>query len=377
MNRRNADGSTRKSIRERSLRKEPPARAVDSFLPDFCSLSTALTLIASAELLAFVLTLADASSDYGFWSDLGLRSLFIAWIALTSGVVLCGIRPQLDRLDALWSGVATFSVIQATTLLIAWLAHEGLPDPAYSPSPENADGIHYLKILGVSGLVTAAWLRYLYVQSRWRLQIRAEGEARLDALQARMRPHFLFNSLNTIASLTRNDPKMAEELLLDLAELFRAVLKKEAKWVTLKDEVDLTRQYLNIERQRLGERLRIGWHLQGMPKDALIPPLSIQPLVENAIYHGIEPSQDGGDIEIGGRLTKRRLIVTVKNTLPEADALRSRQGTRVALANLRARLETCFPGEARLLTSVVDNCYQVRIVFPYLPKSHENPDRRR
>ena len=348
-------------------------RAAESFLPDFCSLSTALMLVVSAELLAFVLTLADSSSDYGFWSDLGLRSLFIVWIALTSGVVLCGVRSRLVRLDALWSGVVTFSVIQAATLLIAWIAREGLPNPG---NVASTGPVYYLKILGASGLITAAWLRYLYIQSRWRLQIKAEGEARLDALQARMRPHFLFNSLNTIASLTRNDPKMAEELLLDLAELFRAVLRKEAKLVTLADEVALTGQYLNIEKQRLGERLHISWHLKEAPQDALIPPLSIQPLVENAIYHGIEPSQGGGKVDIGGQLTKQHLVLTVRNTLPEADARRSRQGTRQALANLRARLEACFPGEAQLLTSVADNYYQVRIVLPYLPKSHENLDRR-
>lgn len=352
-------------------------RAADSFLPDFCSLQTALTLVVSSESLAFVLTLADSSPDYGFWSDLGLRSLFIIWIMLSSGVILCGIRPWLVRLDAVWGGIATFSVIQAATLLMTWLAHDGPLNPGHAVSFAHLDGIHYLKILGVSGLVTAAWLRYLYIQSRWHQQIRAEGEARLDALQARMRPHFLFNSLNTIASLTRNNPKMAEELLLDLAELFRAVLRKEAKWVKLKDEVGLTCQYLNIERQRLGERLRVDWRLRGAPEDALVPPLSIQPLVENAIYHGIEPSQAGGKITIDGQLTKRHLVLTVKNTLPEMDTRRSRRGTQLALANLRARLEACFPGEARLLTSVVDNCYQVRMIFPCLRKHYENPDRRR
>ncbi|CAI8930578.1 two-component system, LytTR family, sensor histidine kinase AlgZ [Methylocaldum szegediense] len=351
--------------------------AVDSFLPDFCSLQTAFTLVVSSESLAFVLTLADSTPSYGFWSDLGLRSLFILWITLSSGAILCGIRPWLVRLGALWSGIATFSVIQAATLLMTWLTHDGPLSPGAAVSRDPIGGAHYLKILGVSGVVTAAWLRYLYVQSRWRRQIRAEGEARLDALQARMRPHFLFNSLNTIASLTRNDPKMAEELLLDLAELFRAVLRKEAKWVKLKDEVDLTCQYLNIERQRLGQRLRVDWRLTGTPKDALIPPLSIQPLVENAIYHGIEPSQAGGKIVIDGQLTKRHLVLTVKNTLPESDTQHSRRGTKQALANLRARLEACFPGEARLLTSVVDNCYQVRMVFPYLRERYENPDRRR
>jgi two-component system sensor histidine kinase AlgZ len=347
----------------------------ESFLPNFCSLPATFVLVIASLLLAFVLTLADFSPEFGFWADLGLRALFILWITLASGTVLCLLRRRLSRRGGRGEGLTAFAVVQAMTLLMAAFAREGLP-VLTSGSPATADPVtYYLRILAVSSLVAAAWLRYLYVQSCLSFQTRAESLARLDALQARMRPHFLFNSLNTIASLTRQEPARAEELLLDLAEVFRAVLRKDSKLVCLADEIELSRQYLNIEQQRLGRRLQVVWDVDRAAHDALLPPLSLQPLIENAVLHGIEPAQQGGRLEIHGRLNRKGLILTVRNSLPEARARRSRPGTQEALANLRARLETCFPDRARLLTSVVDHHYLVRILVPYLPKPYENPDR--
>lgn len=347
----------------------------ESFLPDFCSLPTAFVLVIASLLLAFVLTLADFSPDYDFWTDLGLRGFFIVWIILLSGAVLCGFRSRLVRLDAAWGGIAAFGVVQAVTMLVAAFTQSGFARFGYDmPSGQNP-AIFYLRILAVSSLITAAWLRYLYVQSRWRLQIKAEGLARLDALQARMQPHFLFNSLNTVASLIAKDPATAEELLLDFAEVFRAILKKEAKLVPLAEEIGLTRQYLNIEQQRLGSRLEITWDMETAPRDALIPPLSLQPLAENAIRHGIERSLSGGKIDLSGRLTRQSLVLTVSNTLPDTEIRRSRPGAREAMANLRARLDACFPDQARLYTSLADGRYQTRIVIPYVTHGHENTDR--
>jgi two-component system sensor histidine kinase AlgZ len=343
----------------------------DSFLPDFCNLYSFFMLTVSSELLAFVLTLADLSSTRSFWSDLGVRSGFILGIALGSGAVLCGLRRRLERLNAISGGIAAFAVIQATTLLVAWLSQRKFAATGPVFPAGGTAGDFYGRILLISGLVGAAWLRYWYVRARWRVQIKAEGEARLEALQARVRPHFLFNSLNTIASLARTSPATAEELLLDLSELFRAILRNDAKLVTLAEELVLVRQYLNIERQRLGERLEIAWNLDHAPEDALIPPLSLQPLVENAIYHGIEPAPQGGLVEIRGRLSRKRLHLTIRNTLPESDARQSRSGSRLAIANLRARLDACFPNQTRLLTSLADEFYQVRIVLPYLTHDHE------
>jgi two-component system sensor histidine kinase AlgZ len=346
----------------------------ESFLPNFCSLPNAFMLVLSSLLLAFVLTLADFSPGHGFWSDLGLRSFFIIWVALPSGAVLCGLQSRLARFGAVGGGIAVFCVVQTVTMTVAVVAQTCLAGIGYGlPGAESA-ALANLRILAVSSLVTAAWLRYQYIQACLRLQSRAEVSARLDALQARMQPHFLFNTLNTIAGLIRESPAAAEELLLDMAEVLRAILKKDDRMVPLSEEVGLTRQYLHIEQQRLGERLNVAWDLERVPQDALIPPLSLQPLVENAIRHGIDTSPEGGRVGISGRFTRKGLVLTVSNTVPEAAARRARPGARQALSNLRARLDACFHGRGRLYMSMADGRYQARIVIPYLAHGHESTD---
>jgi two-component system sensor histidine kinase AlgZ len=351
--------------------------AGEPFLPDFGSMKTLLLVVLLAELLAVILSLAGAASAEGFWSDLGLWSLFIIWIALGSAAMLCALKGRLDGMPPVKAGFWVCAVVQAVTLALGWAIDGALPGAglAFRDLPGHGVGFRHLRNLAISGLVTTVWLRYQYVQHQWRHQAKAEGLARLDALQARVRPHFLFNSLNTIASLTRRQPTMAEELLLDLAELFRAILKKDDRLTTLEEELHLVRQYLNIERQRLGERLRIIWNLEAAPKDALLPPLSVQPLVENAVYHGIEPSAQGGMLEIHGQRRKGDIVLTVRNPLPGGHGPTNRQGNQEALGNLRLRLRNCFADQGQLLTSVVDDRYQARIVIPYRSKTHAHPDR--
>jgi two-component system sensor histidine kinase AlgZ len=232
-----------------------------------------------------------------------------------------------------------------------------------------------LRNAALASLISAVWLRYQYAQFLRRQQLKAESSARLDALQARIRPHFLFNSLNAIASLIRREPLLAEELVLDLSELFRAILKQDGRFNTLAEEINLARHYLNIEGQRLGERLHVDWLIDAAPADALTPPLSLQPLVENAVYHGVEPSQDGGEVEILARLRKGEIVLTVSNTLPPARTHARRQGNRMAMENLRLRLQNCFPDRGQLLISVVDERYQVCMVFPYITRPDEDIDR--
>lgn len=339
-------------------------KVTESFLPHFCSVSATFLLIAFSLLLAFVLTIDDLTSAERFWPELGLRLLFITWTVLVSGGILCLLRPRLAAHTPLRIGLVAIAVIEAVALLLAFAARS-LP-VMFTGSLASAvePGMYYSRVLLVTGLIASASLRYLFVQTQWRAQARAEGEARLDALQARMRPHFLFNSLNTIASFTRSDPERAEDLVLDLAELLRAILKTEGHLVPLADEVELTRRYLNIEQQRLGERLEVRWDLARIAGTVRVPPLSLQPLVENAIRHGIEPSSEGGRIEITGHGARQGQILTVRNTLPAGTVIRDQRGNRLALANLRARLESCFAGEAQLWNSVVDGCYQVRLVLP-------------
>jgi two-component system sensor histidine kinase AlgZ len=351
--------------------------ASESFLPDLCSVQTAFVLVLTSLVLALVLTLADFSPELGFWPDLGLRAFFIVWIALPSAVLLCGLRGRLARLGPAREGLAAFALVQCVALAVVAASRSGFLVYQNEFPWSREAWVFGLRILAASSLVTAAWLRYQYMQSRWRLQSRAELSARLDALQARMQPHFLFNSLNAIAGLVRVDPATAEELVLDMADVLRAVLRKNAPLVPLSEEIDLVRRYLRIEQQRLRERLVVDWDVAEAQGHALIPPLSLQPLVENAIRHGIEKLAEGGRVGISARRRRKGLVLTVTNTLPEAEANRPLPGNREAVANLRARLEACFEDRAQLFVSHADGCYQARIVMPFRTQAHENPDRRR
>jgi two-component system sensor histidine kinase AlgZ len=225
-----------------------------------------------------------------------------------------------------------------------------------------------LKPLSIAAILGLVVLHYLYLLYRWKQQIAAENTARMQALNSRIRPHFLFNSMNTIASLTRTDPLKAEEMVENLADLFRVSLGEVHRQSTLGRELELARQYLSIENQRLGERLNVVWDLEGMPESATLPPLTLQPLLENAVYHGIEPAAGGGTIVITGRYRKKRLNLSIRNTLPNAPQSTHRKGNKLALENIRQRLKGLYDEAASLTESRIDGDHQVRIVIPY-PRS--------
>jgi two-component system sensor histidine kinase AlgZ len=171
--------------------------------------------------------------------------------------------------------------------------------------------------------------------------------------------------MNTIASLTRSDPAMAEEVVQDLADLFRVSLGDASQLSSLGKELDLARQYLSIEGYRLGERLHLVWDLRDLPEHAKIPPMILQPLLENAVYHGIEPAAKGGTITITGRYRRKRINLSIRNTLPEADKRSYREGNHIAMENIRARLAGVYDLEASLTESNIDEEYQVRLVIPH------------
>jgi two-component system sensor histidine kinase AlgZ len=213
----------------------------------------------------------------------------------------------------------------------------------------------------ITALATALILYYFHLRSR--ALSPALSEARLQALQARIRPHFLFNSINAVLSLIRQEPKRAETALEDLADLFRVLMADNRKLSTLEREVELTRQYLSLEQLRLGDRLRVDWHIDNMPGEALIPPLVLQPLVENAVYHGVEPSAEPGVIDINAYKSRDEVHLVLRN--PYRRNRNHHSGNKMALANIRERLSLHFDAEAGLRTTVTDNAYQVHIVMPY------------
>jgi two-component system sensor histidine kinase AlgZ len=329
-----------------------------AFLPNFCAIRMVFAVVVSAELLAIVLTLGAFPRAELFWTELSLRSLYIQWVALSVCALYCGLRRPLGGLSHAAAGILAWLLVLLVTAGVfaaaQWLGLRG-------GAPILPALLHHLAI---SGIVGAVLLRYLYEQHRERQRELAESQARLQALQARIRPHFLFNSMNTIASLTRVDAELAEQVVQDLSDLFRATLSEADKLSTLEREFDLARGYLRIEAQRLGERLRVQWDLEGVPEDTRLPALLLQPLLENAVYHGIEPATAGGEITISGRCRNGLINLAVRNTLPQDPQAVSRRGNQMAQENVRQRLDAAFGDAAGMVLGQVDGCYQVRIHFP-------------
>jgi len=334
-------------------------------------------VVVTAELLAMILALAQGGGTPGFWDSLSRGSLLVQWIALVTAALLCVLRPWLARLDTWLVGLMAWGLLMLVALSVTELVVHGWPG-LHARGASGASHWHLmLQVLGISAISGAMVLRYLYVQHQWRRQVEAESRARFQALQARIRPHFLFNSMNTIASLTRSDPVLAEEAVNDLADLFRASLSDNRGLSTLDQELELCRGYLRIEQQRLGERLRVEWSLEGLPGEAAVPALVLQPLVENAVYHGIERLDQPGVIRIIGRHRRGLVNLSVRNSSPPMDVEPRPGGHRLAVENIRQRLEGRFGDAASLSAGEVEGEYQVRIVFPGRGDLNEHPDRRR
>ena len=258
-------------------------------------------------------------------------------------------------------GLGAAAVLALELVLTAVLYFEGRTLLGQAPAPLE----RYLLLVV---LTTFAMLAYFDL--RGRALSPALSEARLQALQARIRPHFLFNSINAVLSLIRQDPRRAEVALEDMAELFRVLMADNRELTLLTREVELCRQYLGIEQLRLGSRLRVEWQLDAMPRDALVPPLVLQPLLENAVYHGIEPRLEPGTIVINIAAARDELHAVLRN--PYRPDGGRHEGNRMALANIRERLALHFDAEANLSTRAGADSYEVRIVMPYV-RSRDTP----
>jgi two-component system, LytTR family, sensor histidine kinase AlgZ len=331
------------------------------YLPNFCSSSAALAIVLICEITALLLALARNNSALGFWADLGLTSMFLLWIALCGAALLCLLRGYLSRKTVAVGSAIVLGITLSLVLLISSIAwyfgsmyRVGEGDP-WSFLLRNA---------GITLVVTALALRYFYVTHLWRHNVELQARARVHALQARIRPHFLFNSMNTIAALTRSNPARAEEAVQDLADLFRANLSEKRNEIRLSEEIEVARTYQRMEQLRLGNRLRVDWHVDSLPSNALVPGLTLQPLLENAIYHGIEPRSDGGVVRVTGEFAKGMITIVVRNPLPAAN-LTMRDGNRLALANIKERLELMYGERATVKAGRFDEEYIVTLRFPF------------
>lgn len=348
-------------MRETPIDKRPKQTADSCFLPNFCSIQVVFTAVITAQLLALVLTFSSSVVGSNFAYNLSLYSLFIQWVTLSWAGLVCLLRPRLHLRSNLSSGLVVWSLAVVMTILFSELTVFLLG--FHQPLKEHL--FFLLTNVSISVIVAALVLRYLYLQFLWKRQVVAESEARLQSLQSRIKPHFLFNSLNTIASLIHSKPGIAEETIHDLSDLFRASLADAKNLSTLQDELELARGYLRIEAQRLGERLNVEWDLEELPLDAKMPTLILQPLLENAIFHGIEPSPEKGKIEIVGRYRRYKVNISIRNSQPSKLEERRTGGNHMALDNIKQRLEGVYQEEAGLGHSEVDGDYQVRLFFPH------------
>ena len=338
------------------------------YLPDLCTQRNVLAIVLMAELVAIVYTLARFVSGGGFWMELANTSFFLMWAALAGAASLCFARPFLARASLSTVTLVAFSIIVLITLAIsemAWaIGHyasgQGLAGTIF---PDD-HGALLVRNLGIAAIVASMILRYFYVNFQWQRNVEMEARARVHALQARIRPHFLFNSMNTIASLTRSNPEQAEEAIEDLSDWFRVSLSDSRKRIPLKEEFEVSRIYQRIEQLRLGERLRVRWLVNDLPMRALVPGLLIQPLLENAIYHGIEPLPEGGEVLIEGFIHQNQMEIRISNPLSEDDPQHSYTGNQLALANVKQRLELAYPGKARVEVEQTPGEYRISLFLP-------------
>ena len=339
----------------------------DFFIPDFCATRTVFAVVLIAELIALTLTLARPAAD--FLTELARVSMFLQWLGLTSAALLCYARPRLARLSVPQSSTVTFVLLMLNTALISELAlwfGNGFGTGVTAGLFPSDHWPFLLRNEGICIIVTAMLLRYFFVSHQWRKHVRAEARSRIEALQARIRPHFLFNSMNTIASLTRSNPVRAEEAVEDLADLFRATLRDSHTPLRLKEELELTRIYQRIEALRLGDRLRVVWDVVDLPMRAFVPGLTVQPLLENAIYHGIEPLEHGGTVTVSGRVVGSEVEISVTNPVaaPRAPSA-ERPGNRLALDNIRQRLALAYGPRGTLTVEQQPEQYRVVVRFPF------------
>ena len=341
---------------------EADAKYSQAYLPDFCAAGTILVILLVAELVAIVLTIA-AYEPGAFLTELSKMSMYLLWLALPSTAVMCRIRPWAEQQGNTQAFVICFVLLLIMCLVLAEVTYQLIVRFGEAVIIDDTHVNFLMKTFAISSIVIALAMRYLYISSEWRRSIVLEAQARISALQALIRPHFLFNSMNTIASLTRSNPKLAEEAVEDLADLLRANLNAPKDRTTLKDEFEVARIYQRIEQLRLGDRLTVRWDVDALPMRALMPSLTIQPLLENAIYHGIEMLPDGGVVNVSGDWVDDDLRITIRNPVAP-DQSRKKGGNQMAMTNIRQRFELAYGNRATVDIQETSSDYSVQLKFP-------------
>ena len=325
-------------------------------LPNFRNIGVTLRTVLLVNGMALLAVLASSSS----WTDIAQRmtdiSALLQPVLLSTLLLLFAVNPLLAKM-LYWRGaISVLTLAGLVTLGIYNLGGE-----LYAPLGDY-DHFHAGRNALLGGVVAALLLAYFRLRAR-ALSPALQG-SRLQALHARIRPHFLFNTINAVLGIVRADPKRAETALEDMSDLFRMAMASSGNLVPVRQEVTLARQYLALEQLRLGERLKVSWHMEELPEDALLPPLILQPLLENAVYHGIEPLIEGGLIDV--RLYRSSNEIHLEMYNPRQEQGDHHIGNKMALTNIRERLALQFDIEASYSVESGKDFYRVHIMLPYV-----------
>jgi two-component system sensor histidine kinase AlgZ len=328
-------------------------------LPDFRNWGVILRSLLLVNGMVLLVAIAQASS----WQDILERMIDIAImlqpVLLLNLLLLFMLNARLVRLNYKRGATVVLLLAMSVTLITHHLGGR------LHIFPVDYGLFHSWRNALLSSVIASILL--VYFRFRAHALSPALDKARLQALQARIRPHFLFNSINAVLGIVRANPKRAEIALEDMADLFRMAMAHDGDLVTVRQEVALARQYLALEQLRLGERLKVNWYTDNMPDDALLPPLILQPLLENAVYHGIEPRAEGGVVEIKLYRNGNEMHLEMYN--PRQEQGSHHVGNKIALSNIRERLDLQFDVEASYKVEIGKDFYRVHIKLPYV-KEH-------
>jgi two-component system sensor histidine kinase AlgZ len=341
--------------------KSIPGSENTTYLPDFCDGDVFLRLLLVVQLIAIMFALVSYGGG-GLFVHIALISVAMLWVGLTTAAVLCLFKRQNWLGDHLRTSVLVFAVAILMTLLVSFLSLGLGSVMNYGPTARDA-AFTLTRNLSIALILVGLALRYFYLHYESDMRLKVQAQARLQALQARIRPHFLFNSMNTIASLTHDQPDLAEQAIENLSDLFRASLAAESS-ISLQQELELTRSYIDLEALRLGERLEVRWKMPDTEPSLKLPALTLQPLVENAIYHGIEPLPSGGAIELCIDDIDSAITISVSNPIEANQHSRDRKGNQMAVDNIKERLALAFGGAAAMDLSETESRYTVTLTIP-------------